>query len=132
MPGVLTDRLYTDMSVADLTLEQVNELSIYLDEFPREIKQLDVFGDVVTQDEYWRQLVRELSRLPRGKGRVNYTVVQIEDFASESCQNRSPSRRLLSDLQRARNPPSLESFKACLKRTGCVAAQNVFMNASEW
>ncbi len=120
-----------DMSVADLTPEQVEELAKYLDQFPASPPQRDAFGNEVSPDQYWRQLVEALGGLPRPQGRAKYSVEEVEGFAMEELENRSPSRRLLLDLKRRRKPPSLEAFVSCLDGIKCRGAQNVFINGSE-
>ncbi len=119
------------MSVADLTPAQLRELSKYLDESPDESPRKDVYGDEVIQDQYWELLVKELGRLPRSKGRVEYSVEQVIDFGSEALRDCSPSLKLLRELVKRRKVPSQQTFISCLERIGCVGAQNVFKKGSK-
>lgn len=118
--------------MSELTPEQVKELAKYLDEFPPGPPRKDVYGDEEIPDQYWRQLAREVGRVPRAQGRVQYTVEQVEGFAMEELGNRSPSRKLLRDLIKRKKPISQETLISCLQRIRCLGAENVFKKGSEF
>ena len=90
------------------------------------LRQLAVALDDTNPEglDYWRLFV---DRLPIG----TYSKVEVEKIAQESLLNRSPSLRLLVDVQRRDLVPTLEDFVYILRSIGCNRAYNLFLSKSE-
>ena len=90
------------------------------------LRQLAVALDDANPEglDYWRLFV---DRLPVG----TYSRVEVEKIAQESLYNRSPSLRLLLDVQRSELVPTLEDLVYIVRSIGCNRAYNLFLSKSE-
>jgi len=114
------------MSVKDIPCHKLKEVAKYLDDFPP--SSHDNLDEDEGEEQYWGLFVRELKRIPNVSRKFSYTNVQIVEFGEEDLKGRSPSLKLLYDLQEKKL--ELESFVYCLQKINCRGALNVFRDAT--
>lgn len=115
------------MSVRDIPCHKLKEVAEYLDGFPP--SSHDNLDEDEREEQYWGLFVRELKQMPNMSKKFSYTNVQIVEFGEEDLKGRSPSLKLLYDLQEKKL--ELESFVYCLQKINCRGALNVFRDASK-
>ena len=114
------------MSVSDIPRHKLKEVAMYLDGFPP--GSHDNQDEQEREEQYWGLFVKELRRIPNVGKKFSYTNVQIVEFGEEDLKGRSPSLKLLHDLQERKL--ELDSFVYCLQKINCRGALNAFRDAS--
>ena len=74
--------------------------------------------------EYWRLFIDCLPSL-------SYSAREVETIAKESLEDRSPSLRLLLDVQRRQLIPNLSRLVEIVRSIGCERGYNLFLSKSE-